>query len=67
MKNTTSFKKLIKNNRKLLLSKGFKASTVSMWYHGNRSPLRETAKKLAKILNIDIQEIPYVERFVRNK
>jgi hypothetical protein len=67
MKKTTSFKKLIKNNRKLLLSKGFRASTLTMWSGGDRHPLKETAGKLAKILNIDVKEIPYVERFVRNK
>jgi len=66
MKNTTSFKKLIKDNRKLLISKGFKQSTLSMWFKGKRSPLKSTAKKLSKVLNIDIEEIPYVERFVKN-
>jgi hypothetical protein len=66
MKKTTSFKKLIKENRKLLLSKGFKASTLTMWGNGERHPLKKIALKLAKILNIDVQEIPYVERYVRN-
>jgi hypothetical protein len=67
MKKTTSFKKLIKENRKLLLSKGFKASTLTMWKTGKRHPLKEIADRLARILNINVDEIPYVERFVRNK
>ena len=67
MKNTTSFRKLIKSNRKLLLSKGFKASTLTMWAGGYRNPIKKTALKISKILNIDVQEIPYIERFVINK
>jgi transcriptional regulator with XRE-family HTH domain len=66
MKKTTAFKKLIKNNRKLLITKGFKASTVSMWEHGNRRPEIPMAKKIAKVLNVPLSDIPYLQRAVYN-
>jgi transcriptional regulator with XRE-family HTH domain len=61
MKKTTTFHKLIKKNRKLLLSKGFLPSTLTMWKQGNRYPRKNMAQKLAKILNVPISAIPYRE------
>jgi DNA-binding XRE family transcriptional regulator len=58
MKKTTKFQKLVRENRKLL-KQHFKASTVSMWEHGNRTPEYEAALMVAYILNMSVEDIPY--------
>jgi hypothetical protein len=65
MQKTTFFKRLIKKNRKELLSKGFLASTLTMWAKGNRHPRKKQAVKIAKALSISIDKIPYREEKLR--
>lgn len=54
-----NFYKKVKQNRKKLKQAGFKAPTIHRWEYGKRIPSLETAFKLAQILGIDIQDIPY--------
>jgi len=58
MKTSISFQKLIRKNRKLLLTK-FKEYTVRSWAYGYRMPNFDNAIKLAQILNMNIKDIPY--------
>lgn len=67
MTKTTAFRQAIKINRKFLISKGFKPSTLTTWQYGKRSPLKKMARKLSNVLNISLDDIPYIERFVKNK
>ena len=60
MKIQTKFQILIKANRKLFLAAGYKPARLTMWTFGNRHPRFEDAKKLAMLLNISIDEIPWV-------
>lgn len=53
------FRERLKANRKQVLAAGFKASTVSMWIHGNRTPLWEHAVKLSVLLDLPIDRVPY--------
>jgi transcriptional regulator with XRE-family HTH domain len=66
MRKTVKFQRLVSANRKTLREHGFHPSTVSMWAMGERTPLYETALKIAKILGVDIKEIPYY-RIERNR
>lgn len=58
MKNTTYFKKLVKNNRKTLLISGFSPALLTYYAQGKRFPSIKNAKKIAKILNEDIEKFP---------
>ena len=67
MDKTIFFQQLIKDKRKLLISKGYNPATLTLWQQGKRYPLRENAQKLAKLLKMDLDYFPYIDRFVRNK
>lgn len=54
-----NFYKKVKRNRKKLKEAGFSAANISRWEHKNRMPGFDNAMKLAQILNMDVQEIPY--------
>jgi transcriptional regulator with XRE-family HTH domain len=58
------FKKLVKVNRKLLVGKGFKPSTLTMWMQGKRFPSIANAKKIADILKVSVKNFPIL---IRNK
>lgn len=60
MKNQTRFQNIVKAARTDLLSAGFKPSRISMWAYGQRHPTYETAQKLAEILKIPMDIIPWV-------
>ena len=60
------FSKAIRINRKRLLQAGFPASTIHSWEYGLRHPRLETAKKLSKIIGIEINEIPYIKMEVND-
>jgi hypothetical protein len=59
MKKQDLFKKTIIKNRKLLLSKGFLPSTLTMWGRGYRIPRRKQAVDLALALNVELKKIPH--------
>ena len=59
MKNTITFMRLVKSRRKELLGAGYKPSRLSMWAHGNRHPSYKEAVKISKLLDIDVNTIPY--------
>jgi GIY-YIG catalytic domain. len=53
------FQSLLKKRRKDVIAAGFKASTVSMWIMGNRTPLWESAVRLSALLDLPINKVPY--------
>ena len=64
MKNQFQIK--IKENRKKLRGEGYAPSTIHSWEYSISKPKFETAIKLAQILGININEIPY-RQIVINK
>jgi len=58
MRNETFFSKLIKENRKMLLAY-YKPARLTMWALGQRHPRYDEALKLAKILDVDVNRIPW--------
>ena len=52
------FQKLLKSNRKTLKSSGFAPSTIHSWENG-RFPKFERAIKLAEVLGVELDAIPY--------
>jgi hypothetical protein len=58
MKKQDYFKNLIKRNRKKLLERGFKPSTISMYISGYRLPRRKMAVDIALALNVPLDKIP---------
>jgi len=59
MENLSNFYKKVKQNRKRLKEKGFTASAICRYEKGQRIPSIEIALKLAQILDMDINNIPY--------
>lgn len=59
MKTTPKFQKLIRENRKLLIEKGFNQYTVRSWAYGYRMPDILHAMKLSAALGIRLEKIPY--------
>ena len=55
----TKFYKAVKSNRKELKKAGYHPSTIHTWEYGINNPEYDTALKLAELLNLDIQDIPY--------
>ena len=53
------FMKLIDQNRKVLRKAGYPDSTVSRWAGGDRIPRAKSAIKLAFILDVSLERIPY--------
>jgi len=62
MKKQDRFKKILKSNRKVLLSSGFNAGTLSNWAAGRRLPSPKQRKKLSLLLLIDQTSIPHMEK-----
>lgn len=55
----TKFYKAIKSNRKKLKEDGYHPSTIHTWEYAINIPEYKTALKLAELLDLDIQDIPY--------
>ena len=53
------FRKLISDNRALLLSNGYPESTISRWAAGQRIPRQDSAQRLAYLLNVPLALIPH--------
>ena len=60
-KTTIYFQKIIRQNKKVLIDAGINWTTVRSWAYGYRMPDIKNATKIAEILNIPLQEIPYRE------
>jgi transcriptional regulator with XRE-family HTH domain len=58
------FKKLVRDNRRLLIAKGLHPSTITMWMQGKRFPSYANAKKIADILKVSVKNFPIL---IRNK
>ena len=58
---TTKFQNLIKTNRKLLMARGFRYSTLYAWSRGLRRPTFAKVGELAAALGIELNEIPWVK------
>jgi transcriptional regulator with XRE-family HTH domain len=58
------FQKLVRDNRRLLIAKGFHPSTITMWMQGKRFPSYANAKKISGILKISVKNFPVL---IRNK
>jgi hypothetical protein len=56
------FRKLVRVNRKLLLSEKFSPAILTMYAMGDRFPSKETAKRLAKLLGENLDVFPYLRR-----
>lgn len=54
-----TFRKIILENREKLKAGGFPESTISRWAAGDRIPRQFTAMRIAEVLKIPIQSIPY--------
>jgi transcriptional regulator with XRE-family HTH domain len=61
MKKTKRFQRLILANKKMLIKSGFNYYTIQRWINGERNPSYDSALKLSKVLNIPIQEFPYIK------
>jgi len=53
------FKKIVKENKGLLISSGFSMPAVRSWIYTNRIPTETNAKKISAILGVPLSEIPY--------
>lgn len=62
--NSCYFRNLIVANRRLLVGKGFKPSTLTMWIQGERFPNLANAKKIADVLGVSVKNFPTL---IRNK
>ncbi|MFA5453246.1 MAG: hypothetical protein WC248_06700 [Candidatus Methanomethylophilaceae archaeon] len=60
------FERLIRKYRKELLQAGYKPSRLTMWAQSKRHPSKDEAEKLAPIIGIPVEEIPWVQ-WVRNE
>jgi len=65
MKKHDYFMKMIRRNRKQLLSCGFLPSTLTMWAIGQRIPKPEQADKISAVLGISLEKIPKRETVIR--
>ena len=61
---TSKFQKKVRENRKILRLAGYAPATIHTWEYGTRVPYWKTAVKLAPVLGLEIEEVPYyrVER-----
>lgn len=66
MKKSTKLKATIREHRKMLRGAGFKQSALSMWMHGNRTPSYSMALKLAEVLGVDVEELPYTRTIIND-
>jgi hypothetical protein len=55
------FTKLIKTNRKLLLSNNFTGAMLTYYAQGKKVPYYETAQRIASILGISVMDIPWIK------
>lgn len=58
-KTTIYFQKIIRKKQKELIDAGLNWTTVRSWAYGARMPSYENAQKIAEILNMPVDEIPY--------
>jgi hypothetical protein len=56
------FKKLVREYRKLLLSHRFLPSTLTMYAQGKICPSEKVAKRIARIIGVDLENFPYLKR-----
>jgi len=65
-KTTIYFQKLIRENKSKLIDAGFKWPTVRSWAYGQRMPDIENAARIAQVLDISLNEIPYRQIVINN-
>lgn len=58
-KRHADFRHIINTNRKVLRDNGFRDASVSRWASGSRIPSQAMAIRMASVLNISIDKIPY--------
>ena len=58
-KKRSNFKKIIKENKKLLEDNGIKTAALNGYIYTDRVPMESQAKKIAGILGVPLAEIPY--------
>jgi len=63
-KKIKKFRKLVRENKVVLVEKGFKLPTVRSYIYTDRLPSEMHAKKIARILNVPLESIPCT-RYVR--
>ena len=59
IKKVNKFRKIIKENQKLLISAGINRYTLKSYMYTSRTPSEDNAKKISAILGIPLAEIPY--------
>jgi hypothetical protein len=65
-KKQEKFAVILKANRVTLIKHyGFRASTVSMWIAGKRIPTWDNATRMASVLQIPLDSVPYT-RVIKN-
>jgi len=64
MNNIKYFQNTVKKHRKLLTSKGFPASTLTMYIQGKRFPSIANARRIARLTRTNVENYPIL---IRNK
>ena len=59
MEKSIKLYRAIKKHKKKLLNLGYSLGTINSWMYGQRRPSYENAIKLAPIIELAINEIPY--------
>lgn len=59
MEKSIKLYRAIKKNKKKLLELGYSLGTINSWMYGKRAPSYENAIKLAPLIELNINEIPY--------
>lgn len=66
MKTSIEFQKSIRKNRRILVAAGINPFTVRSWAYGYRRPDLTHANRIAQILNMDVNKIPYRQVILNN-
>ena len=68
MKKQNWFRRWVWDHKwELILTHGFKYSTVQRWVNGERNPTYPNAERLARLYDIPVDRFPYVRMFVVNE